>query len=129
VLWVACYGTRAQLVLLLAAVAAAYWVPIVVVGGPAYPALQWRAGGLFTIVAGLFGVVIQDLIASLLLEQKRRENAERQLRSAQAYDLHDDVVQNLTVAQLSLSRDDSAGAETAVRRALAGAQQVVSELL
>jgi signal transduction histidine kinase len=129
ILWVACYGTRGQLGILLIALAAAYWVPIVIVGAPEYPSFQWRAGGLFVIVAGLFGIVIQDLIESLRREQRRREDVERELGNAQAYELHDDVVQNLTVAQLSLSRDDRDGAASALGRALVGAQQVVSELL
>jgi len=128
-LWVACYGTRAQLLIVLAAVLAAYWLPIVLIGAPHYPSSQWRGGGLLVLIVGLFGLVIQQLLHDLTTEQERRMNAERLARQASAYELHDDVVQNLTVAQLALAMGDAERAQAAVAEALAVGQGIVNDLL
>jgi len=128
-LWVACYGTRGQLAVVLGAVLLAFWLPIVVIGEPSYPTSQWRGGGLLVVIVGFFGFVIQQLLDNLLDEERRRLEAERRLRQASAYELHDDVVQSLTVAQLSLGLDDAERAKSAVDRALTVAQHIVELLL
>jgi signal transduction histidine kinase len=128
-LWVALYGTRTELLLILVAVATAFWAPVAFVGGPAYPSNQWRAGGLLVVIVGLFGIVMQQLIEGLIAEEARRVDAERRLREAGAYEVHDDVVQNLTVAQLALALDDPARAASAVATALGMAQAIVGHLL
>jgi signal transduction histidine kinase len=128
-LWVACYGTRTELALILAALVLSFWLPIALVGGHSYPASQWRSGGLLVLIVGLFGLVIQQLIASLLAEQTRRLEAEQQLREARAYEIHDDIVQDLTVAQLALALNAPARAADAIDQALHVAQAIVSDLL
>jgi len=128
-LWVACYGTRVQLAVVLGAVLVAFWLPIVVIGEPSYPTSQWRGGGLLVVIVGFFGFVIQQLLDNLIDEERRRLDAERRLREASAYELHDDVVQSLTVAQLSLGLKDPEGAKSAVDRALKVAQHIVELLL
>ncbi|HEY1369285.1 MAG TPA: hypothetical protein VGF23_19325 [Gaiellaceae bacterium] len=128
-LWMACYGTRLQLVLTLLAVVLAFWLPILFVGEPSYPTSQWRSGGLLVLVVGLFGIVIQQLIAGLLNEERGRLAAEQRLREAGAYEIHDDVVQNLTVAQLALAVDDPSRAARAVDEALRVSQGIVGNLL
>jgi len=80
-------------------------------------------------IVGLLRLVIQHLIASLLAEQTRRLEAEQRLREAGAYEIHDDVVQDLTVAQLALALNDRARAAHAIDRALHVAQTLVSDLL
>jgi signal transduction histidine kinase len=128
-LWVACYGTRAQLIVVLTAVVVAFWLPIAVIGGHSYPASQWRGGGLLVLVVAFIGVVIQQLIGTLLAEQSRRLEAERALREARAYEIHDDVVQDLTAAQLALAINDRPRAAAAIDRALKVAQAIVGDLL
>jgi signal transduction histidine kinase len=128
-LWMACYGTRVQLVVILVVVVLAFWLPILFVGSPSYPSSQWRSGGLLVLVVGLFSLVIQRLIAGLLDEEARRLAAEQRLREAGAYEIHDDVVQNLTVAQLALAVDDPPRAARAVAEALQVSQQIVGNLL
>lgn len=128
-LWVACYGTRAQLAVVLVAVVLAFWLPIELIGGSSYPTSQWRGGGLLVLVVAFFGIVIQQLIGTLLDEEARRIQAERQLHEARAYEIHDDVVQDLTAAQLALALNDQARAVAAVERALQGAQTIVGDLL
>jgi hypothetical protein len=107
-LWVACYGTRAQLIVVLTAVVVAFWLPIAVIGGHSYPASQWRGGGLLVLVVAFIGVVIQQLIGTLLA---------------------DDVVQDLTAAQLALAINDRPRAAAAIDRALKVAQAIVGDLL
>jgi diguanylate cyclase (GGDEF)-like protein len=65
VFWVALYGTRAQLMGVLAASAAVLYVPFVIVGAPAYPATMWRGGGLLVVVGAIIGFSVQGLIAQL----------------------------------------------------------------
>src|SRR5207248_1450383 len=105
-LWVACYGTRAQLTAVLVAIVLAFWLPIAVIGGSSYPTSQWRGGGLLVLVVAFFGIVIQQLIGTLLDEEARRIQAEQRLQEARAYEIHDDVVQDLTAAQLALALND-----------------------
>jgi hypothetical protein len=128
-LWVACYGNRAQLVAVLAAVILAFWLPIALVGGSSYPTSQWRGGGLLVLVVAFIGVVIQELIRGLLGEQARRLQAEQELREARAYEIHDDVVQDLAAAQLALALGDRERAVAAIERAMNVAQAIVSDLL
>jgi signal transduction histidine kinase len=129
VLWIACYGTRQQLLVVLAAVVVAFWLPIIVIGGHEYPTSQWRGGGLLVLAVAFVGLLIQQLISSLLAEHARRLEAEQALRETRAYEIHDDVVQDLTAAQLALSLDDRTRAGAAIERALRGAQAIVGELL
>jgi len=128
-LWVACYGDRTQLLIVLAAMLVAYWLPIVVIGAPYYPSSQWRGGGLLVLIVGLFGLTIQQLLFDLGAEEGLRADAERRLREASAYELHDDVVQNLTVAQLALAVGDGERAQSAVGNALKVGQGIVESLL
>lgn len=121
-LWAACYGSRTQLLIVLAAMLAAFWLPIVIVGAPYYPSNQWRGGGLLVLIVGLFGLVIQQLLFD-------RAEAELRLREASAFELHDDVVQNLTVAQLALAVGDAERAQAAVGEALKVGQGIVESLL
>jgi signal transduction histidine kinase len=128
-IWVACYGTRKQLLIVLAAVLCAFWLPIVLIGAPSYPSSQWRGGGLLVLIVGLFGLFVQQLLVDLTGEQERRVDAERLLRQSSAYELHDDVVQNLTVAQLALAMGDVERARAAITEALDVGQGIVSNLL
>jgi signal transduction histidine kinase len=107
----------------------AYWLPIVVIGAPYYPSSQWRGGGLLVLIVGLFGLTIQQLLFDLGAEEGLRADAERRLREASAYELHDDVVQNLTVAQLALAVGDGERAQSAVDNALKVGQGIVESLL
>lgn len=122
ILWVAFFGTRTSLGIVLAAVLTAFWLPIVLEGAPHYPSSQWRSGGLLVLIVGMSGLAIQQLLIELA-------DAERQLRKINAYELHDDVVQNLTVAQLSLALGEDERARAAVTKALEVGQQIVENLL
>jgi diguanylate cyclase (GGDEF)-like protein len=62
VVWVALYGTRAQLAAVVAGVAAVFLGPTLLLGGAAYPAIGWRLGILFTVVGGIIGSTVQRLV-------------------------------------------------------------------
>ncbi len=72
VFWVALYGTRGQLAVVLAGVAAVHYLPMLLIGGEAYPAANWRGGALFVVVSAIVGYTTLDLISRV-----RRANAER----------------------------------------------------
>jgi signal transduction histidine kinase len=57
------------------------------------------------------------------------EETARRLREAEAYELHDDVVQSLTVAQLAAAVDDGERVRGSVAEALATVQGIVARLL
>ena len=73
VFWIALYGTRRQLVIVLAAVLAAFLAPVLAVGPPAYPAAGVRAGLLLAAVAGIVGVVVQDLVSRIRRQARERD--------------------------------------------------------
>ena len=114
---------------MLVAVLTAFWLPIVLEGAPHYPSSQWRSGGLLVLIVGMSGLAIQQLLIELAREEDRRAVAELQLRKISAYELHDDVVQNLTVAQLAIALGDGDRARSAIAKALEVGQQIVENLL
>ena len=63
ILWVALYGGRIQLRIAIAATAVTFFVPLIVIGAPSYPAVGWR-GSVVWVVIGMFaGSTIQSLVA------------------------------------------------------------------
>jgi diguanylate cyclase (GGDEF)-like protein len=74
VFWVALYGTRRVLGAMVLGIGAFYTVPILLVGGEAYPATGLRTAVLFMLVAGLVGSTVQGLVG-----QVRAQFAEREL--------------------------------------------------
>lgn len=63
VLWVALYGTRAQLWRVLLAVALVFVVPLLAIGPPRYHPTGWRTAPLTLLACTLVGVVVQELLA------------------------------------------------------------------
>jgi diguanylate cyclase (GGDEF)-like protein len=62
VLWIAIYGSRAQLQLAIAGTAATFFAPLIILGSPLYPRDGWREGGLWVAIALLTGFAIQTLV-------------------------------------------------------------------
>jgi diguanylate cyclase (GGDEF)-like protein len=65
VFWLALYGSALQLGAVLVGVGAVYYVPMLVIGGAAYPVSGWRAGALYVVVAAIVGFTVQGLIRRL----------------------------------------------------------------
>jgi diguanylate cyclase (GGDEF)-like protein len=71
ILWLAMYGSRAQLWLALATTAATFLLPLLLVGPPRYPALGWRDSVLWVSFGALIGSPIQALV-----DQSRNRHAD-----------------------------------------------------
>jgi len=72
VLWLALYGTRAQLVMALAALVAFFAVPVMLVGGAAYPGSGLVVAILFAAVAGVVGVTVHGLVDRIRAQSRER---------------------------------------------------------
>lgn len=62
VLWLAMYGTRADLALGVVGIALLLVMPILLIGEPEYTDEEWRRALLWVTVAGILGLAVQDLV-------------------------------------------------------------------
>lgn len=62
VVWLALYGSRAQLSAALVLMGATLTGPILLIGGSAYPASEWRKAILYLMIGPMTGFVIQALV-------------------------------------------------------------------
>ncbi len=62
ILWLALFGTRPQLAAGIAVLTAALVVPIVIVGEPHYPFVEWRRVILLVLVGATLGLIVQELV-------------------------------------------------------------------
>lgn len=62
ILWIAMYGTRADLAVGVVGVALLLVVPVLVIGHPTYTDEEWRRVLLWVTVAGIIGLAVQDLV-------------------------------------------------------------------
>jgi GGDEF domain-containing protein len=62
VLWLAMYGTRAQLAVSVLGVAVLLVMPILLIGKPDYTDEEWRRALLWVTVAGIIGLAVHDLV-------------------------------------------------------------------
>jgi signal transduction histidine kinase len=129
VVWAAVFGGPLAVSFVVTGVGATLVLPVLWEGAPTYGAGELRRAALFVLVSAVVAGVIQILIRALITEMRRRADSERQLNAIRASELHDDVVQSLTVAQLALARDDRGTAGSALAQALGTAQTVVASLL
>ena len=65
VLWLAMYGTRAQLAVGVLGVGVLLAMPALLIGSPEYPDEEWRRTLLWVTVAGIIGLAVQDLVAQV----------------------------------------------------------------
>ena len=62
IFWLALYGTRSQLAIGVAGVAVLLGMPTLLIGEPDYPDEEWRRTLIGTMVAGIVGLAVQDLV-------------------------------------------------------------------
>jgi diguanylate cyclase (GGDEF)-like protein len=62
VLWLAMYGTRAQLAVGVVGVAVLLTMPVLLIGKPDYTDEEWRRALLWVTVSGIIGLAVQDLV-------------------------------------------------------------------
>jgi diguanylate cyclase (GGDEF)-like protein len=79
VFWIAVCGTPRQLAALVVGVAVVLLLPVVVVGGAAYPPASWRAALLFIAVSALIGWTIHSLVAHVRAHELSRRALLEQL--------------------------------------------------
>jgi PAS domain S-box-containing protein len=85
VLWLALYGTRRELILMIATVALAFIVPILVFGAPEYPDAEWRRVILTTAMAAFIGLVTQNLVFEVRARANEAEKRARTEAEREAY--------------------------------------------
>jgi diguanylate cyclase (GGDEF)-like protein len=81
VFWLALHGTRKQLMVLVAAVWAFYFVPIVVIGGAGYPSSGWRSSVVVAAVAAIIGLATQRLVGN---QRNRTQELDARKRDLEA---------------------------------------------
>jgi diguanylate cyclase (GGDEF)-like protein len=79
VFWTALYGDRRQLCVVTFGVAVFFFAPLLLVGAPAYPTSQYRAGVLFLAVSAIIGFTTQWLVAEIRFQANEAEQRERAL--------------------------------------------------
>jgi diguanylate cyclase (GGDEF)-like protein len=62
VVWMALYGTRAQLAVVIAAMSAMWIGPLLVAAGPSHPVSGWRAAIVFIAMSTMVGMTVQRLV-------------------------------------------------------------------
>ncbi|HEX6117600.1 MAG TPA: ATP-binding protein [Solirubrobacterales bacterium] len=77
VVWLSLYGSRRELMLIVAGVAATFVIPLLVFGAPEYPESDWRRAILASALAAFIGIVTQNLVAEV---RERAAEAERRAR-------------------------------------------------
>jgi diguanylate cyclase (GGDEF)-like protein len=82
VFWVALHGSRAGLGLVVLGVAAFLAMPVLAIGGPAYPASALKTGVLFVVVSGLVGATVQRLVGAVRAQAADGMRRERELETA-----------------------------------------------
>ncbi len=79
ILWLALTGTRRDLLVGAVLTAAAFAVPLVLIGAPAYPDGDWRRVLLWTAIAALVAPVVHRLMRRLATETERVAQAAAQM--------------------------------------------------
>ncbi|HEX8855151.1 MAG TPA: GGDEF domain-containing protein [Thermoleophilaceae bacterium] len=77
VFWFAMYGTRRELCIAIAAMAATLIAPLLLAGNPLYPSTEWRRVLLWAVAAPLIGFTVQNLIARVRGKTEELESAAR----------------------------------------------------
>jgi diguanylate cyclase (GGDEF)-like protein len=84
VFWTALYGDRGQLCAVTVGVAVFFFAPLLLVGAPAYPSSQYRAGVLFLAVSAIIGFTTQWLVAKVRFQAQEAEHREQALERVAA---------------------------------------------
>lgn len=76
-MWVALYGTRAQLALVIAAIGALFVVPVIFFDSGRYPATEWERAILWTAASLIVGFTVQALVQRIREQARRLEEMVR----------------------------------------------------
>jgi diguanylate cyclase (GGDEF)-like protein len=81
VFWMALYGTRGQLLLVITGVSVFILRPTVLAMGPAYPVATWRTAVIFGAAAAVLGTAVQALVARVRSDARVLAMRERDLEA------------------------------------------------
>ena len=81
--WLALYGTRRDLGVGIAAVAAVFLTPPLLVGAPAYPESEWTRALIWICVAPIVGYTVQALVSELRLRATSSARQAQELLASQ----------------------------------------------
>ena len=126
-IWVALFGDRTQVLVVVLAVGLAVAVPPIITDEATNG--EWRRALLTVLAAGAMCFAINSLVSALQLEMQKRDALEKEFRQVQALQMNDAVVQDLAVAKYSLDRDDTEQAREALGRGLEGSKEIVATLI
>jgi diguanylate cyclase (GGDEF)-like protein len=97
VFWLALYGTRDQLAVSIAGVAAVFVTPLLLVGAPEYPPSEWTRAMLWICVAPIIGFTVQSLVGQL------RRSAAENLRRADELQVSQEETRKLVVSMAAVT--------------------------
>jgi hypothetical protein len=129
VFWAALYGTRWMVWASCVGTLLAIGLPPLLTDSAAYPDTDLRRAILYTVIGGFIGISIQATVAGLREERKLRRRLEQELMRRRAFELNDDVVQDLAVAKLSLEAGRPDDTHAAITRALEAGKRIISEMV
>ncbi len=129
VLWIALYGRRWMLAMGVVATVVTLSLPALVGPADLYPDTELRRALLYGVVAALVGTAVHEVVAGLLRERAGRERAEAELTRRRAFELNDDVVQDLAVAKLSFEVGRTVEGTAALTRALDAGKRIISDMV
>lgn len=132
IIWVALYGSRAQIVLTWLASSAAVLFPIAAFGPPRYPASEWSVALLNGAIALLVGVTVNSLVSRLRVAAEVDRRRLAALTDAQAHQAAMEAERERELSDLSallavgreLGRFEALGS---VRSAICSAARSVSD--
>jgi hypothetical protein len=128
-LWLALYGTRGEVLASGACILLAVGLPPLLTDDPGYPDTEYRRAVLMAVVSTLAGVAVHDLVTGLREERRLRLAAEAQLTRKRAFELNDDVVQDLALAKLCAQAGQTDEATAALDRALAAGKRIITTMV
>jgi diguanylate cyclase (GGDEF)-like protein len=97
IFWLALYGTRLQLGVGIAGVAAIFITPLLVVGSPDYPSSEWTRALLWICVTPIIGFTVQSLVSQL------RTSAAENLHRAEELQVSQEQTRKLVVSMAAVT--------------------------
>lgn len=129
IFWAALYGRRWMIWLSCVGTLAAIGLPPLLTTTSSYPDTDFRRAILYAVIGAFIGSAIQATVEGLRLERERTADLEAELTRRRAFELNDDVVQDLAIAKLSLEAGRPDDTHAAIARALDAGKRIISEMV
>jgi hypothetical protein len=129
IFWASLFGTRWMVWIACLGTLVAIGAPPLLTDTIAYPDTDFRRAILYTVIGCFIGLAIQTTVEGLRLERERTAELEAELTRRRAFELNDDVVQDLAIAKLSLEAGRPDDTHAAIARALDAGKRIISEMV